>query len=90
MGLEELEQELQTFKERLPELLEGIEGYVGNIAVYALIKGTEIRGTFHSERDAIDIGYREYGNVPFLVGEINEFPRPLSFVTPDLVQISPR
>jgi hypothetical protein len=60
------EQELNIFNEHLPSWqAKGIGGF-------ALIKGVEFRGTFETENDAIDVGYKTFGNVPFLVKPIVE------------------
>lgn len=37
---------------------------------YALVHGKQILSTWESERDAIRLGYRDLGNVPFLVKHI--------------------
>lgn len=66
-----LEAEVELFNRLLPELLETDYGR------WALIHEADFCGAYDTERDAISIGYREYGNVPFLVREIlHEQPLP--------------
>jgi hypothetical protein len=38
---------------------------------YVLIHGTEVVATFDTESDAIQHGYRQFGNVPFLVRKVS-------------------
>lgn len=62
-----LEQELQTYtanKERL------ISESLGSFVV---IKGEKIAGIFTSQEDALQAGYKEFGNTEFLVKKITEF-----------------
>ncbi len=59
-----LHTELCTYAEHRDELLRGDEGK------FALIRGRNIVGTYVTEMDAIDAGYRQFGNVPFLVKQI--------------------
>ncbi len=40
--------------------------------------GAEIVGTYVSERDALDEGYRRVGNSPFFVKKIVEFDNPVA------------
>jgi hypothetical protein len=55
------EQEFEVFNANLPDwLARGLGGY-------ALIRGTEVRGPYETQNDAINIGYETFGNVPFLV-----------------------
>lgn len=79
MTIETLAEELQTFEDRLPELLAGIAGHVGEVATFALIKGSEVIGTYSSKVDAQNIGYDELGLAPFLVAEITPYPNPATF-----------
>jgi len=60
-----LTQELATFEANRENLL----GTALN--KYVLIHGTEIVGTYDTEHDAIQQGYRQFGNVPFLVRRIS-------------------
>jgi hypothetical protein len=58
-----LEREMQTYTEKLPELLDR-EGK------YVLIHEDQVAGTYDTWADAIQIGYDKYGLQPFLVKEI--------------------
>jgi len=58
-----LEQELQTYREKLPSLLSE-EGK------FALIHGGEVAGTFDTYADALGEGYRIFKLEPFLVKQI--------------------
>ena len=59
-----LEKELETYKQRLPEL-KAEEGK------FVLIHGTQVVRTFTSYEDAMKEGYAEFGpNDPFLVKQI--------------------
>lgn len=46
---------------------------------YALVHGEEIAGVYESQQDAIDEGYRRFGNVPFLVKRIVQVEVPMRF-----------
>jgi len=71
----QLQQELHCFEQHRLELLAQAPGK------YALIKGSEVAGTFDSENEAVGAGYRRYGNEPFLVKHIVEADLPLTFAT---------
>ena len=58
-----LEKELETYKNKLPELKQH-EGK------FVLIKGEEIIDTFTSYEDAIKEGYQRFKLEPFLVKQI--------------------
>jgi hypothetical protein len=58
-----LEQELETYKRKLPEL-KGSEGK------FALIHGNELIDTYTSYEDAIKEGYSRFRLEPFLVKQI--------------------
>jgi hypothetical protein len=64
--------ELDTFSANKDRLLAESNGK------FALVIGTEIAGTFVSERDALDEGYRRVGNKPFLVKKIVQFDNPVA------------
>ena len=65
-GLEDLfAAELATFRAALPGLLNT------DLGRWALVKGGEIVVIMDTENDALDEGYREFGNVPFLVERID-------------------
>jgi hypothetical protein len=68
-----LETELKTYEKHRDELLATHEGE------FVLIHGEQIYDTFESQRDAINTGYRQYGNVPFLVKKIERFETPVTF-----------
>jgi len=70
---EQLEAELATFDANRESLLGTA------INKYVLVKGTEIIGTYDTERDAVNEGYRRFGNVPFLVKHVLPTDRPLNF-----------
>jgi hypothetical protein len=59
-----LEKELETYKNKLPELKQH-EGK------FVLIKGEDVVDTFTSYEDAIKEGYKKFGLEPFLVKQIH-------------------
>jgi hypothetical protein len=59
----QLERELATYKDKLPELVQH-EGK------YVLIHGDRVVDTFVSYQDALRQGYREFGLEPFMVKQI--------------------
>jgi len=72
---EVLSKELKTYQANLENLLGSHDGK------FVLIHGEKILGTFDSQMDAITRGYRELGNVPFLVKQVLKVDVPLSFVS---------
>lgn len=76
-----LEQEEKTYKELLPSLLKD-EGR------YALVCGSELKGTFAAYEDAIAQGYRECGLTPFLVKKISAAEQ-AHFFSRDLGSVCP-
>jgi hypothetical protein len=64
--------ELATFNANKDRLLAESNGK------FALVIEAEIVGTYVSERDALDEGYRRIGNKPFLVKRIVEFDNPVA------------
>lgn len=70
-----LQQELQYFERRRLDLLTSARGK------YALVKGSELAGTFDSESEAVGAGYRRFVNEPFLVKHIVEADLTLTFAT---------
>ena len=58
--------ELETYKKNKSDL---VKKYSGK---YVLIKGKEIIDIFESEKDAINSGFKKFGNTPFLVKKIEE------------------
>jgi len=70
-----LQTELETYASRKSDLLAEARGK------YVLIHGGEVVGTYDTEGDAISQGYRQFGNVPFLVKEVVEVEQPATFVS---------
>jgi hypothetical protein len=70
-----LSKELKTYEASLQNLLGSHEGK------FVLIHDDKILGTFDSQMDAITWGYKELGNVPFLVKQVVKVDVPLSFVS---------
>lgn len=70
-----LDTELKTYKQHHDALLGTAEGKC------VLIHGDEIVGVYDSKMDAIAQGYREFGNVPFLVKKIVKIESPLNFTS---------
>ncbi len=73
---EVLSQELRTLARSLDELLRTAPRQ------YVLIKGTNIIGTYTSERAAVEEGTRRYLNAPFLVHEFRPDGEPISIPSP--------
>ena len=67
--------ELKTYAEKLETLLGTHEGK------FVIIRGDQMLGTFDSQLDAIAGGYRQLGNVPFLVKQVVKVEMPLNFVS---------
>jgi len=67
--------ELRTYNEKLEALLGTHEGK------YVVIHKDKVLGTFDSQIDAIAWGYRELGNVPFLVKQVVKVETPLNFIS---------
>jgi hypothetical protein len=59
-----LEQELETFERRLPELKTEHEGK------FALVRRDQVVDVFTSYEDAVKAGYARFGLDPFLVKQI--------------------
>ncbi len=66
-----LDRELATFERAKANLLATARGK------YVLIHGDEVAGTFESQNDAINEGWRRFGFVPILTKRIVEFERPV-------------
>ena len=60
-----LEQELETYREKLPELIAG-----SNEGKFVLIRGKQLVDVFGTYEDAIKQGYAKFGLNPFLVKRI--------------------
>lgn len=67
--------ELKTFEQNVDALIGAHEGK------FVVIHGDQVLGAFDSHFDAITRGYRELGNVPFLVKQVTKVEAPLSFVS---------
>lgn len=70
-----LERELRTYQERKDDLVGASAGK------YVLVKDDEVVDVFDTEADAIRDGYRRFGNVPFLVKEVEALETPLCFTS---------
>ena len=68
------ETELAVFERHREEWLES------DLGRFALLKGETVLGPYDTQNDAISIGYKEYGNVPFLVKEVAAFDRPITLL----------
>ena len=68
----QLEIEWRFFEENRDRFVEGAEGK------FALIKGRRLFGFFESERDALDEGYRRFGQPPFLVHQVTQVEVPIN------------
>jgi hypothetical protein len=67
--------EIQTYEQQRENLLGTSEGK------FVLVHGTQVVGIFDSKMDAIAAGYQQFGNVPFLVKQVEKIETPQSFVT---------
>ncbi|MGA2164940.1 MAG: hypothetical protein ABSH36_10790 [Solirubrobacteraceae bacterium] len=74
--MESLKQELETYEIHREQLLGEARGK------YVLIRGNSIVATYDTEQDAINEGYRQFGNVPFLVTRIAATDEPANFLSP--------
>jgi hypothetical protein len=70
-----LAQELDTFEAHRAELVGQAAGK------YALVHGDAVAGVFDTEDDAIRQGYSQFGNVPFLVKQIQPVDIPEVFTS---------
>lgn len=70
-----LKTELETYKKEFESLLGEHD------TKFVLIHRTEVLGAFDSHHDAIMAGYRQLGNVPFLVKQVLKVDSPLNFVS---------
>ena len=73
-----LETELKTYEQHKNELLRTAVGK------FVLIWGTDVIGVYDSKMDAIAQGYKQFGNVPFLVKQIVEVEIPQNFISTHL------
>ena len=72
-GVMALEQELETYKAKLPDWTEH-EGK------FVLIHGPDVVDFYSSYDDAIKVGYATFGLEPFLVKQVNRM-EPVQFVS---------
>lgn len=75
-AMESLKQELETYETHREQLLGEARGK------YVLIRGDSIVATYDTEQDAINEGYRQFGNVPFLVKRVAATDEPANFLSP--------
>lgn len=61
-----LQEELTYFQGNLERLM------VAHKGKYALIKGSELIGTFDTEENAYEAGIARFGNTPFLIREVTD------------------
>jgi len=73
-----LEKELQTYRERLPELF-------ADEGKFVLVHDQEMVGIYAAYEDAIQEGYNRFGLSPFLVRKIESIEH-VQFVTRDLAE----
>ena len=67
--------EIQTYEQQRENLLGTSEGK------FVLIYGINVVGIFDSKMDAIAAGYQQFGNVPFLVKQIEKIETRQNFVS---------
>ena len=70
-----LAKEIVTYESNFSALIGAHEGK------FVLIHDDKILGAFDNQMDAITWGYKELGNVPFLVKQVIKIDVPLSFVS---------
>ena len=70
-----LEKELEAYQAQKSELLGNSKGK------FALVKNEQVIDVFDSQTDAIRQGYKQFGNVPFLVKKIEEIEVPENFTS---------
>lgn len=70
-----LQAELTTYENEKAELLTEHEGK------FVLIHGSEVVAVFDDEQDAINEGFKRFGNVPFLVKQILEVDIPVQIAS---------
>jgi hypothetical protein len=76
MAVAELTREQETYEAHREQLLGEALGK------FVLIHGNEIIATYDTERDAINEGYRRFGNVPFFVKRVAAVDEPANFLSP--------
>lgn len=70
-----LEAEIQTYERHREELLGTAEGK------FVLVHHGGVVGVYDTKHDAITEGYRQLGNVPFLVKQVLNVEVPQNFVS---------
>ena len=70
-----LEQELETFRRELPNLLKE----ESNRGKFVLIHGNDVVGVWSTREEALPVGYNRFGVDTFLVKEVTEQERPRYF-----------
>lgn len=70
-----LEKEIAFFEKKKSGLLETSRGK------FVLIKDEKIIGTFESQKDALNKGFSEFGNQPFLVKKIEDIEEVQNFTS---------
>ena len=70
-----LETELKTYDQNRDHLLGTAEGK------FVLIHNSQVVGVYDSKMDAINAGYQQFGNVPFLVKQIVKVETPQNFIS---------
>lgn len=70
-----LENELKTYDQQREALLGTAEGK------FVLIHDHEVFGVFDTDLDAINSGYQQFGNVPFLVKHVLRVDEPVNFTS---------
>ncbi len=70
-----LEQELRTFQNELPDLLQDVD----KRGKYALVHKDTVDSVWPTVDDALAAGYDRFGIEPFMVKEITEHEKPQRF-----------
>jgi hypothetical protein len=66
-----LQQEIATYESKRSEL------FAEHAGEFVLVKGDEVVDIYRDERDAIDAGYKKFGNTGFLVRKVAESEKPV-------------
>lgn len=74
--MEDLAQELATYEANRERLLGD------SLGKYVLIHGDQIVASYDTERDAVNEGYRAFGNVSFLVRRVAAVDEAANFLSP--------
>lgn len=73
MSTSPIQKEVDFFERHRAELLAQAEGK------FVLIKDETVIGIYPSRREALDVGYDQFGPEPFLVHEISKVDETLNF-----------